>query len=142
MGMVWGHPGLPLAAGNGSALSSAADSLPSSCSGALPAVALGSLFGLTGSLLFPHQPGRPRPRWGRAWSLGCGRCCLCDGMQRVAGSGRACPPCGCLIRFFKERSLKDLEFLRLLPFGTFMAYFVKLGQLKFPRAAAGGKNYG
>ena len=23
-----------------------------------------------------------------------------------------------------------------------MAYFVKLGQLKFPRAAAGGKNYG
>ena len=105
---VRGYLDLPLSSGDGSPLSSADDLFPSSCFGALQAVALGSLSGLTGSMLFLHR----LAGWGHGgeehglWAAVAA--CPCDGMQRLAESGRACPFCGCLIRILKECSLKDL----------------------------------
>ena len=70
---VRGRPGLPLDARNGSCCPRLMTCLLRPALG-LQAVALDSLFGLAGRVLFLHQPGRLRPRWGRAWTVSCGGC--------------------------------------------------------------------
>ena len=105
---VGGHPGLPLDAGNGSPcprlMTCFLRPALGRCRPWLLVLFLGSLAAccFSSSLAGWGHGGEEHGLWAAVVA------CPCDGMQRIAESGRACPLCGRLIRFYKECSLKDL----------------------------------
>lgn len=105
---VRGRPGLPLDAGNGSRcprlMTCFLRPALGRCRPWLLILFLGSLAAccFSTSLAGWGHGGEEHRLWAAVVA------CPCDGMQRTAESGRACPLCGRLIRFYKECSLKDL----------------------------------